>query len=108
LYKSTARAVFYNFKGGIERRGYGEPQAHGHPRRVILHRHINCFTNIGKVDDLVDLGIDFLFREPEHRAIDVNILIGAFPSALAPFGPTFGCSSYGLPSPSVPDLSKSG
>jgi hypothetical protein len=27
------------------------------------------------------------------------------PSGAAPFGPTFGCSSYGLPSPPVPDQS---
>ena len=27
------------------------------------------------------------------------------PSGAAPFGPTFGCSSYGLPSPPVPDPS---
>ena len=44
------------------------------PRGITLHWHVDEFPNLGKVDDLVDLGIDFLFRQAEHGAIDVNIL----------------------------------
>jgi hypothetical protein len=36
------------------------------PGGITLHGCINKFPNLGKVDDLVDLGVDFLFREPER------------------------------------------
>ena len=69
-------------------------QSHTHPRGITLHRHIDEFPNVGEVDDLFDLGVDFLFREPEHGALRARLrqpLICIVPDA-APFGPTFGCS----------------
>jgi len=47
----------------------------------------------------------FSIPHPQNGAIQENILILRLPSGAAPFGPTFGCLSYGLPSPPVPDPS---
>ena len=59
-----------------QRTGDGKPEANTHSRRIILHRHIDEFPDLGKVDDLVDLPVDFLFRKAQHRAVDVDV----FPS----------------------------
>ena len=42
-------------------------------------------------------GNSMLFREPEHGAIDVNILFCAFPSALHPSGQPSGAHPTGAP-----------
>jgi len=68
LEESTVRTVFYNFKGGIERRGHGDPQAHGHPQKITLHGHVDEFPNLGKVDDLIDLGVDLVRGSPDPRS----------------------------------------
>ena len=41
------------------------------------------------------------------QAVDLLSCVLRLPFGAAPFGPIFGCSSCGLPSPSVPDRSKS-
>jgi hypothetical protein len=48
-------------------------QAHSHTRGIIHYRHVDEFPNLSKVDNLINLGVDFLFRESQHGAIDVNI-----------------------------------
>ncbi len=48
-------AVFYNFKGGIERRVDGEPQADAHPRGITLHRHVDIPGTPRKLDNLIEL-----------------------------------------------------
>ena len=34
---------FYNFKRRIERVATATPQAHGHPRGITLHRHVDSW-----------------------------------------------------------------
>jgi hypothetical protein len=33
-----------------------------------LHRHVDEFPNLGKVDDLVDLGVDLVRCSPDPRS----------------------------------------
>lgn len=43
-------------------------QAHGHPRGIIQHRHVNRFANLSKVNDLVDLRVDLVRGSPDPQS----------------------------------------
>ena len=43
---------------GIEVDGDGEPEAHVHPRRVVLHRLVDELGELGEVDDGVEDAVD--------------------------------------------------
>ena len=53
---------------------HSKPQSHCHPRRVTLDRCINIFLHTGKVDNLIQLASDFVFRHAHNSTIHINIL----------------------------------
>jgi len=52
----------------IHRCCHGEPQAHGHPRGIILKGHVDEFPNLGKVNYLINLGVDLVRCSPDPRS----------------------------------------
>src|SRR5581483_8044623 len=62
---------------GIDADGDREPESDVHARRVVLDRRVDEGREIGELDDLVELRRDLLAREPEDRAVEVDVLATA-------------------------------
>ena len=43
-------------------------QAHGHPRGITLNGHVDEFPNLGKVNKLINLGVDLVRCSPDPRS----------------------------------------
>src|SRR5258708_30357931 len=54
--------------------GDGKRQPHLHSRAVVLQRSVNEFGHFGKIDDVVELALDFLLPHAENRAVQITIL----------------------------------
>ena len=52
----------------------GEPQAHVHAGRVRLHRRVDELPELGELDDLVEPPRHLFLRQPEHDAVDEDVL----------------------------------
>ena len=52
----------------------GEAEPHVHPGRVGLDRRVDEVLQLGELDDLVEAARDFLLRQPEHDAVDEDVL----------------------------------
>ena len=59
---------------GIDVDGHGEAEADEHARRVVLDRCVDEPLETGELDDLVEAPVDVLLRQPEDRAVQVDVL----------------------------------
>ena len=50
------------------------PRPHVHAGRVGLHRRVDELAQLREVDDLVEAILDLALREPEHDAVDEDVL----------------------------------
>jgi hypothetical protein len=57
----------------LEMSGNREAEANVHPRRVVLHRHVDELTHAGKVDDSFELFCDLRTSHAEDRAAQVDV-----------------------------------
>ena len=62
---------------GLEMRGHGKRQPHLHSRAEMLQRRIDETFDLGEIDDLVELAVDFSLAHPENRAAQVDIFASA-------------------------------
>ena len=51
-----------------------EAEPHVHPGRVGLDRRVDELLQLGELDDLVEAARDLLLRQPEHDAVDEDVL----------------------------------
>ncbi len=54
--------------------GDRKPQPHGHPRRVVLDRHVNEALQLGEADDVVEVGVHVTPAQPQDGAVQVDVL----------------------------------
>src|SRR5262249_13424040 len=59
---------------GLEMGGDRERQAHLHPARVALNRGVQERPDVGKLDDLVELGLDLAPAHVEDRSVEEDVL----------------------------------
>ena len=59
---------------GIDMDGDGKPEPHVHAGRVRLDGRIDEVFHLRKVNDLVEAACDFALGQPEHDAVDEDIL----------------------------------
>jgi hypothetical protein len=59
---------------GIDVDGHGEAEPHVHAGRVRLDRRLDELLQPGERDDLVEPARDLALRQPEHHAVDVDVL----------------------------------
>ena len=70
----TASTSSTSRTSGIDVDGDGEAEAHVHPGRIGLDRRVDEVLELGELDDLVEAPRDFLLRQPEHDAVDEDVL----------------------------------
>jgi hypothetical protein len=58
----------------VDVHGDGEGQPHVHAARVELDLGVDELRDAGEVDDLVEVGVGLLAREPEDRGVEVDVL----------------------------------
>ena len=51
-----------------------EPEAHVHAGGVSLDRSIDELLELSELHDVVEAIVDFLFRQPQHDAVDEDVL----------------------------------
>ena len=59
---------------GVDVNRDGEAETHVHPRRIGLHRRIDEFAKLREVDNLVEARVNLALAEPEHDAVDEDVL----------------------------------
>ena len=59
---------------GLDVDRHGEAQTDVHARRVVLHLVVDELLELGELDDLVEALADLPARQPEQRAVQVDVV----------------------------------
>src|SRR5688572_8267246 len=58
----------------IQRCSYSKSESHLHARAETLHWRVNEVTDVGKINDLLDLRVNLPLRHSQHGTVNINVL----------------------------------